>query len=95
VSDADGASVYGVTDPIHWYYGGMAAFQRGGGTWKMWNDRLRPLLLEHQEKRGCLAGSWPPVGETGVKGGRVVVTALATLALEVYYRYPRATGAGR
>jgi hypothetical protein len=94
-SDGDLGTAFGAADPIHWYYGAMAAFQRGGTTWKMWNDRLRPLLLDHQEKRGCAAGSWPPVGETGAKGGRVVVTALGALTLEVYYRYPRVTSAVR
>jgi hypothetical protein len=94
-SDADLGTAFGVADPMHWYYGAMAAFQRGGTTWKMWNERLRPLLLDHQEKRGCAAGSWPPVGETGAKGGRVVVTALGALTLEVYYRYPRVTSAVR
>jgi len=87
----DPATEFGVADPMHWYYGSLAAFQRGGDTWKMWNEKLRPLLLTHQEKRGCLAGSWAPVGRTGVKGGRVVVTALCALSLEVYYRYPRVT----
>jgi hypothetical protein len=94
-SDTDLGTSFGAADPMHWYYGAMAAFQRGGTTWKMWNDRLRPLLLDHQEKSGCAAGSWPPVGETGAKGGRLVVTSLAALTLEVYYRYPRVTSAVR
>ena len=36
-------------------------------------------------------GSWDPQRPTpdiwGMKGGRIVTTALATLTLEVYYRY--------
>jgi hypothetical protein len=91
-ADDPGGS-FGMSDPLHWYYGALAAFQRGGGTWKVWNDKLRPLLLTHQEKRGCLAGSWAAVGQTGAKGGRIVTTALCTLSLEVYYRYPRVTSA--
>jgi hypothetical protein len=89
----DAAGVFGVADPIHWYYGGLAAFQHGGTTWKSWNERLKQVLLARQERRGCAAGSWPAVGSTGAKGGRVVATALCALALEVYYRYPRATAA--
>lgn len=89
----DPAGVFGAADPLHWYYGGLAAFQRGGATWKIWNERLKEVLLPHQERRGCAAGSWPAAGETGVKGGRLVTTALCALALEVYYRYPRATAA--
>lgn len=94
-SDDDPAALFGAADPLHWYYGSLAAFQRGGTTWKLWNEKLRPLLVGHQERRGCAAGSWPPVGQTGAKGGRVVVTALCALGLEVYYRYPRVTTVGR
>jgi uncharacterized membrane protein len=32
-------------------------------------------------------GSWDPVGKWGRESGRCVVTAMATLSLEVYYRY--------
>jgi len=80
---------FGADDPIHWYYGALAAFQRGGGTWHAWNGRMREVLLDHQERGGCPAGSWPPCGSTGESGGRVVTTALCALTLEVYYRYPR------
>lgn len=90
-SEDDPAGVFGVADPLHWYYGSLAAFQRGGATWKLWNDRLKEVLLAHQDRRGCAAGSWDAAGETGAKGGRVITTALCALALEVYYRYPRAT----
>ena len=81
---------YGPDDPMHWYYGSLGAFQAGGGTWKLWHERLRPLLLDHQVRTGHARGSWEPVGETGEAGGRVVTTALGALTLEVYYRYPRA-----
>jgi len=76
-----------------WYYGALAAFQRGEGTWKYWHSKLKPLLLEHQQRGGCSAGSWAPVGQTGAKGGRVIVTALCALSLEAYYRYPRVVNA--
>jgi hypothetical protein len=89
--DKDLGTEFGQADPMHWYYGSLACFQRGGFTWTNWNERLRPLLLAHQEKGGCPAGSWPAVGATGREGGRVVVTALCALTLEVYYRYPRVT----
>jgi hypothetical protein len=89
-ADADDpGTAFGMADPLHWYYGSLAAFQRGGGTWKIWNEKLSALLLGKQERRGCLAGSWENVGQTGAKGGRIVTTALCALSLEVYYRYPR------
>ena len=71
--------------------GGLAAFQRGGDLWTVWELRLRGALLPTQERDGDLDGSWPPMGLTGEIGGRVVTTSLCALALEVYYRYPRVT----
>jgi len=49
------------------------------------------VLIESQIKEGCAAGSWDPWRPTkesiGDRGGRLCVTGLATLTLEVYYRY--------
>jgi hypothetical protein len=87
-----GRDVFGPTDPSHWYYGSLAAFQAGGGTWRAWDTRLRDLLLRSQERDGHAIGSWAPRGKTGHQGGRVVMTALAALCLEVSYRYPRVSG---
>ena len=82
---------HGTYEPMHWYYGGLAAFQCGGGTWEAWNRRLRNVLLKSQRGDGHRTGSWDPRGPTGSDGGRVVTTALLALCLEVYYRYPRVT----
>ena len=90
--DGDGAGEFGATDPLHWYYGGLATFQLGGGTWKFWNERLRAALLPTQvHDESDAHGSWPPMGGSGRNGGRIITTALCALSLEVYYRYPRAT----
>lgn len=70
-----------------WYYGTLATFQYGGEPWRRWNEQLRDLLVSEQVTRGQFAGSWEPRGEWGPYGGRVYTTALATLCLEVYYRY--------
>jgi hypothetical protein len=86
-----GPTGYGVGDPMHWYYGSLAAFQADGDAWLMWESQLRDLLLRHQEREGCEAGSWDAFGSTGAHGGRVIATALCALCLEVTYRYPRAT----
>ena len=41
-----------------------------------------------QESTGPHSGSWPPAAsEWGNRGGRIYSTTLATLTLEVYYRY--------
>jgi hypothetical protein len=43
--------------------------------------------LSQQTSNGSLAGSWSPDGLWGGYGGRIYSTALATMCLEVYYRY--------
>ena len=49
---------------------------------------MRDVLVNSQETRGHLAGSWSPRGdEHAGAGGRIYVTALATCTLEVYYRH--------
>ncbi len=70
-----------------WYYGTLATFQYGGEPWRRWNEQLRDLLVSEQVTSGPFAGSWEPRGVWGPYGGRVYTTAIATLCLEVYYRY--------
>lgn len=61
----------------------------GGEEWERWNQRLRDDLIAVQETEGPAAGSWKP--RTGAihakQGGRLLSTCLATLTLQVYYRY--------
>ena len=73
----------------YWYYGSLAMHQNQGEEWEKWNDKLRPALLRRQVLRGDnrVNGSWDPTGQYGPRAGRCVVTAMATLSLEVYYRY--------
>jgi hypothetical protein len=71
----------------YWYYGTLAMYQYGGAEWDQWNAAMRDALTTTQESRGSNAGSWDPVGPWGPYGGRVYSTALATLCLEVYYRF--------
>ena len=66
-------------------------FQMQGEYWKAWNDRLRPLLERSQTSSGKLAGSWHPTvpnrDRWGHAGGRLYVTTMNLLMLEVYYRH--------
>ena len=60
-----------------------------GPIWKKWNESTREMLVSKQVQEGHEAGSWAPAksgdhGSTG--GGRLYVTALSTMTLEVYYR---------
>jgi len=71
----------------YWYYGTLAMYQFGGAEWEKWNELVRGLLIAKQRKTGELAGSWNPDGPWGGYGGRIYSTALATLSLEVYYRF--------
>lgn len=61
----------------------------GGKEWERWNGLLRDDLVADQETTGPAKGSWKPrSGAIHAKqGGRLLTTALATLTLEVYYRY--------
>lgn len=74
-------------DYYYWYYGALALYQHQGPVWEEWNSLLRPILLESQRRGGADDGSWDTNSRWGPQSGRVVVTALAALTLEVYYRY--------
>ena len=72
------------------YYGTLAMYQHGGDAWSTWNARVRDEVVRRQRVKGHMAGSWDPDDSPyGTKGGRIYGTALATLTLEVYYRFLR------
>ncbi len=78
-------------DCYYWYYATQAMFQLQGEYWKAWNDQMRRVLEPTQVQQGPLAGSWHPLRPVadrwGQHGGRLYVTALHLLMLEVYYRH--------
>ena len=61
----------------------------GGAEWDRWNGRLRDDLIAWQGVDGDEKGSWAPRDRDDYSraGGRLLTTCLATLTLEVYYRY--------
>lgn len=61
----------------------------GGAEWDRWNGRLRDDLIAWQGDEGDEKGSWAPRDRDDYSraGGRLLTTCLATLTLEVYYRY--------
>ncbi|SFJ07183.1 prenyltransferase/squalene oxidase repeat-containing protein [Planctomicrobium piriforme] len=71
----------------YWYYGTLALYQHGGAEWEQWNTAVRNMLVAEQRRSGPLSGSWDPHDVWGGYGGRMYSTAIATLSLEVYYRY--------
>ncbi len=73
------------------YNATLAMYQAGGDNWNQWNDAVRDAVVANQTQgTGCDRGSWDPRGTFGNnQGGRIYSTALATLMLEVYYRFSR------
>ncbi len=78
-------------DAYYWYYATQVMFQMAGSHWKSWNSKLRAYLESSQVQEGPLAGSWDPVRPVpdrfAHEGGRLYVTAMHLLMLEVYYRH--------
>jgi len=74
-------------DYYYWYYGCLSLYQHQGPVWEMWNQEMKKTLLSMQVRNGDAAGSWPATGQWTPRGGLVMSTAMATLSLEVYYRY--------
>ncbi len=71
----------------YYYYATIALYQRQDDHWKQWNAALQSTLIASQERQGNQAGSWHSDTAWGGYGGRVYTTAMATLCLEVYYRF--------
>ena len=70
------------------YYLSLSMFNMGGKYWKSWNNAFNVPLRARQVKAGPDTGSWPTEGfRYGAHGGRIYTTAMACLALEVYFRY--------
>ncbi|NQT39708.1 MAG: hypothetical protein HQ581_19585 [Planctomycetes bacterium] len=77
-------------DAYYWYYATQVMIHMQGDHWKTWHDRLEPLLTKSQIKTGPWSGSWHPKGSVpdrwGAEGGRLYVTTMNLLMLEVSYR---------
>ncbi len=82
-------------DIYSWYYGTQVMHNMLGPDWDTWNRKLRKILVDQQVKGDtsarCDVGSWDPDRPTkdrwGDAGGRVMMTSMCALTLEVYYRY--------
>lgn len=78
-------------DPYYNYYAAQVLFQYTNGTgpmWRKWNDELREHLVDSQAKQGHEKGSWfVENGHQTESAGRLYVTSLSCMTLEVYYRY--------
>ena len=76
----------------YWYYATQLLHNLGGERWDRWNVRVRDGLVESQMVgKGCDRGSWDPLSPEPDRwarsAGRLYLTSLSLLTLEVYYRY--------
>ncbi len=76
----------------YWYYATQLLHNMQGKLWKKWNPKVRDTLVAMQvHGKGCDRGSWhhslPMPDQWGRRVGRLYVTTMSVLTLEVYYRY--------
>ena len=76
----------------YWYYATQLLHNMKGDKWERWNLKIREGLISMQVKDGtCAQGSWDPFQPQpdlwGRTAGRLYLTSLSILTLEVYYRY--------
>jgi hypothetical protein len=83
----DGHNMY------YYYYATQVMHHLGGDNWKDWNKKMRDALVKEQDQGKNAAykhqeGSWSPESDPhGGIGGRLMITSLSILTLEVYYRH--------
>jgi hypothetical protein len=75
------------------YYATQVMHHMGGRFWKAWNPVMRDWLISTQDQ-GLLAGhahqkgSWESKSDWWcASGGRIMMTSMCLLSLEVYYRH--------
>ncbi|HEY0983283.1 prenyltransferase/squalene oxidase repeat-containing protein [Schlesneria sp.] len=74
-------------DMYYNYYATQVMHHWGGAEWDRWNLVMRERLIRTQIQEGHATGSWDVADYHGRGGGRLYMTTLALLTLEVYYRH--------
>jgi hypothetical protein len=82
--DKDGPDA---TNTYYNYYATQVMKQVGGPAWDKWNVLMRDKLVASQVKSGHGEGSWYWGDPHIDAAGRMYTTCMATMMLEVYYRY--------
>jgi hypothetical protein len=82
----------GATNSMYYYYYATQVMHHMQGTaWDEWNPKMRDSLINSQDnglKKASQRGSWDPKADAhGGSGGRIMITSLSLLTLEVYYRH--------
>jgi hypothetical protein len=70
-----------------WYYASLCMLQMNSPAWPDWNARTRDALIQLQTRGGFADGCWEVTAKGIDRSGYIFTTAIATLTLEVYYRY--------
>ena len=73
----------------YYYYATQVMHHFGGEAWTRWNEKMREQLIQSQDQsEGPNRGSWSSEGDAySSAGGRLMMTSLSVLTLQVYYRY--------
>ena len=71
------------------YYATQVMHHWGGDEWNTWNSVMRDQLIRTQKtsKDGHMQGSWDLADVHGAVGGRLYMSCLCVMTLEVYYRH--------
>ena len=75
------------------YYATQVMHHMGGKDWEFWNPKIRDMLIAKQDAGNTPGhphqkGSWASDGDAyHAAGGRIMMTSLCVLTLEVYYRH--------
>lgn len=77
------------SDMYYNYYATQVMRHYGGEMWRKWNDKMRDQLVNSQiqDQKSHELGSWNRAGGHSDSGGRLYMTALSVMTLEVYYRH--------
>lgn len=77
------------SDYYYNYYATQVMRHYGEAYWPKWNNVMRDQVVNSQITTGHMAGSWdvPAGGHANERGGRLYITSLSTMILEVYYRH--------
>jgi len=74
----------------YWYHATEVMRNMADKDWDTWNRKMRKILVESQTREGCAAGSWDPEKPDkdawGPIGGRIMMTSLSCLTLEIHIR---------
>jgi hypothetical protein len=82
------------TSPYYWYYATQVVHHYQGPEWEQWNRGMRRIWVEKQNRdpKSTDFGSWDPKSfgreQHDLQAvGRLYLTSIGLLTLEVYYRY--------